>query len=425
MVKWDNRELKIPSPHPKKIFYGWYLVAASWLMAFLVSATSVGIFFKPLLDEFGWSRAQLSLVSSITMLVFAALSPFLGRLIDHFGPRLMLLASAAAQALSSLTYGFAHSLPVVYLGRFLYELKPTHGTQILINHWFIKKRGRALGIISSGIPLGQLVLSPVSQYLITTWGWRNTFYFWAAVTAALVLPLLFFIRDKPIQKGLLPDGVPLPPKDLIFPLPTASLPTFTAGFKINQALRRRSFWLLAATHIICGVTCGLMGTHIVIMATDLGYSAVIGASFLSVQGGVSLLGVLFTGVLSDRLLRHKVLSLTHLIRSLGLWVLVVPLSLGLNNLVLIYAAMALFGFGWFTTSPLVGGLAADLFGNLRMGTLLGIFLSGHMIGMAIGAYTGGLSFQLTGSYQIILFITAALELLACLFAFAIRPPAKP
>jgi MFS family permease len=110
---------------------------------------------------------------------------------------------------------------------------------------------------------------------------------------------------------------------------------------------------------------------------------------------------------------------------LGLWVLVVPLSLGLNNLVLIYAAMALFGFGWFTTSPLVGGLAADLFGNLRMGTLLGIFLSGHMIGMAIGAYTGGLSFQLTGSYQIILFITAALELLACLFAFAIRPPAKP
>ena len=383
----------------KRLFYGWYLVAASWLMAFLVSATSVGIFFKPLLDEFGWSRAELSLVSSVTMLIFAALSPFLGRLIDHYGARLMLLASAAAQTLSSLTYGLAHGLPVVYLGRLLYELKPTHGTQILINHWFIKKRGRALGILSSGIPLGQLVLSPVSQYLITTWGWRETFYFWAAVTAGVVLPMLFFIKDKPQDKGLLPDGDSLNQEEISNLHQPSSSSAKITGFKINEALRQHSFWLLFSTHIICGVTCGLVATHTVIMATDLGYSPIIGASFLSVQGGVSLLGVLVTGVMSDRLSRSRVLSLTHLVRSLGLWVLVVPLLLGTNNLGLLYTAMALFGFGWFTTSPLVAGLAADLFGNLRMGTLLGIILSSHMIGMAIGAYAGGLTFQLTGSYQ--------------------------
>jgi sugar phosphate permease len=406
----------------KRLFYGWYLVAASWLMAFLVSATSVGIFFKPLLDEFGWSRAELSLVSSVTMLIFAALSPFLGRLIDHYGPRLMLLASASAQTLSSLTYGLAHGLPVVYLGRLLYELKPTHGTQILINHWFIKKRGRALGILSSGIPLGQLVLSPVSQYLITTWGWRETFYFWAAVTAGVVLPMLLFIKDKPQDKGLLPDGDSLSQEEIL----NLHQPSFSSakitGFKINEALRQRSFWLLFSTHIICGVTCGLVATHTVIMATDLGYSPIIGASFLSVQGGVSLLGVLVTGVMSDRLSRSRVLSLTHLVRSSGLWVLVVPLLLGINNLGLLYTAMALFGFGWFTTSPLVAGLAADLFGNLRMGTLLGIILSSHMIGMAIGAYAGGLTFQVTGSYKLIFVITASLELVACLFAFIIRPP---
>lgn len=392
-------------------------------MAFLVSATAVGIFFKPLLDEFGWSRAELSLASSVTMLVFAGLSPFLGRLIDHFGPRRMLLASAIAQILSAVTYGLAHNLGVVYVGRFLYELKPTHAMQILINHWFVRKRGRALGILSSGIPLGHLVLSPVSQFLITTWGWRDTFFFWAAVTAAVILPMLFFIRNKPQDKGLLPDGEPEPALEARTAARTRDHIGPASGFKISEALRQRSFWLLAATHLICGITCGLMATHIVIMATDLGYSAIIGASFLSVQGGVSLLGVLVTGVMSDRLSRNKVLSLTHLVRSLGLWVLVVPLLFGANNLALLYAAMALFGFGWFTTSPLVAGLAADLYGNLRMGTLLGILLSSHMIGMAIGALAGGFTFQLTGSYQLIFLITAALELLACLFAYSIHRPA--
>ncbi len=408
----------------KKIFYGWYLVAASWVTAFLVSATAVGIFFKPLLDEFGWSRAQLSLVSSITMLVFAVLSPFLGRLIDRFGPRLMLLAAAAAQILSSLTYGLAQSLPAVYLGRLLYELKPTHAAQILINQWFVKKRGRALGIIASGIPLGQLVLSPISQYLITSWGWRETFYFWAAVTAVIVLPMLFFIKDRPRDKGLQPDGDALFTEGHESLSNTAAAPQNRVGYNVKEALRQRSFWLLAATHIICGITCGLMGTHLVILATDLGYSAIIGASFLSVQGGISLLGVLVTGVISDRLSRKNVLSITHLIRSLGLWVMVVPLLCGMNNLAVLYIAMVIFGFGWFTTSPLVAGLAADLFGNLRMGSLLGIMLSSHMIGMALGAYAGGLSFQITGSYHLILILTAGLEILAGFFAMAIRQPLR-
>ncbi len=408
----------------KKIFYGWYLVAASWVTAFLVSATAVGIFFKPLLDEFGWSRAQLSLVSSITMLVFAVLSPFLGRLIDRFGPRLMLLAAAAAQILSSLTYGLAQSLPAVYLGRLLYELKPTHAAQILINQWFVKKRGRALGIIASGIPLGQLVLSPISQYLITSWGWRETFYFWAAVTAVIVLPMLFFIKDRPRDKGLQPDGDALFTEGHESLSNTAAAPQNRVGYNVKEALRQRSFWLLATTHIICGITCGLMGTHLVILATDLGYSAIIGASFLSVQGGISLLGVLVTGVISDRLSRKNVLSITHLIRSLGLWVMVVPLLCGMNNLAVLYIAMVIFGFGWFTTSPLVAGLAADLFGNLRMGSLLGIMLSSHMIGMALGAYAGGLSFQITGSYHLILILTAGLEILAGFFAMAIRQPLR-
>ena len=406
-----------------RLFYGWYIVAASWMMAFLITGTSVGIFFKPLLDEFGWDRATLSMVSAIAMLVFAGFSPFLGRLIDRFGPRAMLLVGSVAQILSNVSNGLASGLVGIYIGRFLYELKPTHSTQVLINHWFVKNRGKALGILSTGVPLGTLLLSPFSQYLILVWGWRLTMFFWAGVTAVMVLPLLLLIRDKPEQKGLVPDGKYSDVQHLKKPSPSLhnttpiKLPEHP-GQSLAQAIKNRSLWLISATHLICGIGCGLIGTHTVIFATDLGYSAIIGASFLSVQGGVSLFGVLVTGHMSDRMARNLVLTMTHFIRSLSFVLLVVAIVFH-GSLWVLYLAMALFGFGWFTTSPLVGGLVADLYGNLRMGTILGVLLACHIVGMSIGTYAGGISYQLTHSYFSIFLIQSILEFLAAVLAFSI------
>ncbi len=168
--------------------------------------TPMGIFFKPLLDEFGWTRDQLSLASSVTLLVFAILSPFLGRVIDRFGPKRMMLASVFSQIIASVVSGFAKNLGMIYLGRMLLEFKPIHANQVMINNWFVKKRGRALGFYSTGIPLGQLALAPLSQILIISWGWRETYYFWAVVVAVIMLPLLFFMKDRPKDKGQQTDG---------------------------------------------------------------------------------------------------------------------------------------------------------------------------------------------------------------------------
>ena len=420
----DNKETNtgITSGTKTKIYYGWYLVIASWLMTFLVYAVSPGLFFKPLLDEFQWDRATLSSISSIVMLIFAGLFPFIGRLIDHFGPRIMLIATAVIQVLSSIVCGLAQSIWAIFISRFLYELKPAHGTQVLINRWFIKKRGRALGIISTSMPLGQMVLSPLSQYLIITWGWRETIFFWSILMAVFALPLIILVRDDPQKKGLLPDGYT---EEKFKPgnLSETSIRQGT-GLTLKAILRSRSLWLLYPAHLICGITCGLLLIHTVVFATDLGYSSLIGASFLSVQGGVSMLGVIATGVLSDRWHRSKVLSLTHFVRSLGILLVVIAILTGGQALWLLFAAMALFGLGFFATSPLVGGLVADLFGNLRMGTVIGLIFSSHAIGMAIGVYAGGITYQLTGSYLDIFLMLVFLELLACILTFLIKNPAK-
>jgi len=409
-----------------RFFYGWHMVAASWVMTFLPPAVAVGIFFKPMLEEFGWDRATLSLVHTVALIVFAAASPFLGRLIDRFGPRAMLFVCVATQTLTSVVNGLAANIWHLYIGRFLYEIKPFHSTQVLISRWFVKKRGKALGIVASGMPIGTLILSPVSQYLILIWGWRMTMFFWAGIAFIVLLPLTLFVRDKPEDKGYGPDGEPLrravpvdsSPQQRIDALETKS--GIEAGSSLSEAARASSFWLLMATQFICGIGCGFMMTHIVIFATDMGYSEMIGATFLSVQGGANLVGVLVTGHMSDRIARNRVLALTHFIRSVSFIVVVISILLGGGSLWMLYVAMAIFGFGWFTTAPLSFGLVADLFGYVRMGTIIGVTVSCHMIGMAIGAYAGGVTFELTHSYYSFFLIQGILEFLAAVFAFAIK-----
>lgn len=417
---------KIPLTNKPGFFYGWYLVVASWVMMFLWPAVAVGIFFKPMLEEFGWDRATLSSVQTVALIAFAVATPFMGQLIDRFGPRAMLFVCVAAQTLAGVVNGVATNIWHLYIGRFVYEIRAIHSTQVLINRWFVKKRGRALGMVAAGIPIGTLILSPISQYLILIWGWRMTMLFWAGVNFVILLPLTLFIRDNPEDKGYGPDGEPLHKATPVGPSPgqkSDALETkagIKAGISLSQAAKTISLWLLCASHFICGIGCGFMMTHIVIFATDFGYSEMIGASLLSVQGGVNLAGVLLTGYMSDRIARNKVLALTHFIRSISFVTIVIFIFLGGGSLWLLYIAIALFGFGWFTTAPLMAGLVADLFGYLRMGTIMGVALACHIFGMAIGAYAGGVTFELTGSYYSFFRIQGMLELLAAIFAFAIK-----
>jgi sugar phosphate permease len=258
--------------------------------------------------------------------------------------------------------------------------------------------------------------------LISTWGWRSAIFFWAGITAVVGLPLvLILVRNKPEDMGLLAYG------DISVNAATSASAAVPAAGQANgqwlslaEILLSSSFWLLIATQCFCGVSCGLMMTHTVIFVTDLGYSALIGATCLSVQGGVSLLGVLVTGPLSDKMPRNRVLALTHLIRSISFVTLVVAIVLAGKSLWMVYLAMALFGFGWFTTAPLAAGLVADLFGFARLGTIIGVILASHMIGMAVGTYAGGITFQITGSYAGVFIFTAALEFIAAAFAVIIK-----
>ena len=333
----------------------------------------------------------------------------------------MLFVGTIIQAVSSAISGLAINIVHIYIGRILYEMRSTASIQVLINRWFVKKRGKAQSIAAAGMPLGAVALIPLSQYLIISWGWRTTMLFWAGVVFVIMLGLTFFVKDRPEDTGVGVDGEPLAatPEHLVKEV-SFTQARVEKGSTLSESLRTGAFWLLLTTAIICGIGCGFMMTHIVIFATDIGYSEMIGASFLSIHGVFTFVGVLFTGYLSDRIARKKVLALTHLVRGLSFVTIVLSLIFAGGPLWLLYIAMALFGLGWFTTAPLASGLVADLFGYLRMGTIVSLVTAGHMIGTAIGVYGGGITFEMTHSYHLFFFIQGGLEFLAAIFAFAIR-----
>ncbi len=420
-----SSQQRIPRVNQTRFFYGWYMVIASWIMVFLINAVAVAVFFKPMLEDFGWDRATLSSVQLVGLLIFAVASPFLGQLVDRFGPRLTILACVLPQVLSSVINGLATNIGDLYLARFFYGVSVLYYTQVLINRWFKKKRGMAQGILATAYPVGSMVLAPVSQQLILLWDWRLTMFFWAGVTLLLTLPLALTIRNSPEEMGWEPDGKLTDTKPIDLSSPPVSIaavvsPEARAGLGFFKAAKTVPFWLLSLTHFVCGTGCGFMMTHIVIFATDMKYPDMIAASLLSVQGGFNLIGVLATGYLSDQVSRSKVLALTHFVRTLSFAVFIVFILSGGGSLWLLYLAMAIFGFGWYTTAPLTAGLVADLFGGSRMGTILGAANSFHMLGMAIGAYAGGFIFELTGSYLLFFVIQCSLSLLVSFFPLAIK-----
>lgn len=408
---------------PEK-FYGWYIIAASWVLVFLYNSMSVNVFFKPILEEFGWDRATLASVQSVSMIVFMIASPFLGHIVDRFGPKAMLLACEIAQIVSGLINAAASNILHLYVSRIFFGLNAIPGTQVLINHWFVKRRGFALGVLSTGIPIGTMLLVPFSQYLILQWGWRPVMLFWSAVIFIVAIPLVLMMKNNPEDKGTGPDRRPSEAAPLIdvSPQSAEAKPAIKPGSSLIEAAGTGSFWFLSITQLICGIGCGFMMTHNIIFATDMGFSDMAAASLVSLQGGLNLAGVLVMGYVSDRIARKNALSLTHFVRSVAFVAIAVFIILGglKGQPWLLYVGVGLFGFGWFTTAPLVAALVADLFGSMRMGTILGVALACHMLGMATGSYAGGIIFELTGSYLPFFLIQGVLEFIAVAFAFFMK-----
>jgi len=414
------------------VYYGWTIIGISFVNLAITFGIwySFSVFFLAILKEFGWGRAASAGVFSTFMVVHSLVAIVIGSLIDRFGARRViplgsilvvvgLVASSRVQALYQLylLYGVVTAVGICSMG-FL-----THG--IIIPNWFVKKRGLALGMAMSGIGVGMQIIVPITQSVISRFGWRAAYCVLAAIVLIIVIPLnAVFQRRNPAEVGELTDGGKIPQKNenrLKEEQPTALNPeNETKDWTLGSTLKTRRFWLLFITFFFTPMA--IQGTliHQVAHVTDRGFSPEIGAFFFGLVGIMGSVGKILFGYLSDRIGREKAFTIGAGCAFLGVLNLM-SVRPGLE--VLLYGYAVLFGLGYGAIAPIFPARAADLFQGAHFGRIYGFLAFSAGFGGGAGTWISGKVFDVTASYHMaFLGVLTVLVIIAPLFWFTSPPP---
>ena len=407
----------------RSIFYGWWILAgavAAMALGSGVSFWSFQLYVDPLETEFGWSRAQVSLGFSFSLLVAGLTGPLVGRWVDARGARSAIVVGGALASLSYLLLATTDSLWQWYVYncinaafRHLMFFIPF---QALISRWFDRRRGLALGVLATGFSMGGFIVVPVMRAVIDAFGWDGSFVFSGAVVAALYLPLgLLLVRNSPAEIGAFADGEPPPADEPDRPVHSAS------GFTLGQALRTPYFWVLAAAMTL--FFYGLFGwlVHLVPFYESIGVSRSVAALLVSLAAGFGILARLAFGALADRIRRLEFAAM-GLLAFLMAAVTALIIDSG-------PAGIAVFIVFWVAGSgggPLLEPLLLPrAFGLAHFGAILGTFGVIETVGLIASPAITGLIFDSTGSYDwaLVMFVAAhALAFVLFLVAGRMRLP---
>ncbi len=404
------------------IHYGWVVVA----VAFLTMLTTAGAMGLPgalilsLNQEFGWDTGEISSALALRLMLFGLMGPFAAALIERYGVRNIVLTAVAlivAGLLAALVMSRLWQLVllwglVVGVGSGLTAL--VLGA-IVSSRWFTAHRGLVLGMLTASSATGQLVFLPLGAWLVVHVGWRAALIPSIAGLGLAALLVILFMRDRPADVGLLPFGERGEPKA------GAAAPPRPAIAQALSALREASgsatFWILAATFFICGLsTNGLIQTHFIALCADFGMPPVEAASALAMMGVFDFVGTILSGWLSDRYDNRWLLFWYYGLRGLSL--LFLPSSTfslyGLSVFAMFY------GLDWIATVPPTVKLAASTFGREKAGLMFGWIFAAHQVGAAVAAYGAGFTRAELATYLPAFYSAGAMCLVAALLAISIR-----
>jgi MFS family permease len=405
-----------------RIFYGWYVLAASFFLLFFQSGArfSFGIMFKPMIAELGWNRTSISSVFFLHMVFFALALSVAGKLYDRYGPRWVIFVSTVLLAGGYMCTALVRSLWQFYLFYGILAAVGTGGASVpliasLMSKWFEKRRGLAISLALSGTCLGQFVLVPIFNRFVLTYSWRTSYLFIGLVILVLnTLLALAVIKGDPVDLGFKPYGHKNA-NDAVDPNPSTVSAAHDPDLNLPQAMKTYSFWLFLIFMFICGSGDFLVATHLVPFVTDYGVSPTAAANMLALYGLMGLGGLLVAGPISDLIGNKIPIALTFVLRLL-LFMLILKYHTPLS----FYIFAAGFGFTWLVTAPLTTTLVGRLYGFAHVGIISGFITTVHHLGGGFWAYMGGLLFDQTGSYQIIFIFSAVLAVIATICTMAIK-----
>lgn len=409
------------------IFYGWKIVSIGIIGMVLIYGIrhSFAVFFSPLLDEFGWSRGNISIMLSLNIFVYGFLAPAAGILADRWKARMVIPLGIAILGFGTAGCSWARDLWHFYL--FFGILIPLgsafSGWPILapaLMNWFVKRRGLVMGLGQMGGGLS-FVYSIFVEFVILHYGWRLTFLVMAGALVLLLLPLyLLFFYYRPQDRGLRPYGWDSAgTKQSSAQKGTAAKTPLARDWSLSRILCSSQLLLLVLSYaLFWGIGGYLVLAHQVRFAEDAGYSGMFSVSLFALLGITLFLGQLM-GFISDWMGREKAGTLAAALSIIALLALISVRDNSRPWLLYVYSICFGLGGGLFTPTIFAG--SADIFYGRYFGAVSGLLLTGMGVGGIFGPWLGGYLFDLTGSYIPAFILCLICIALACVLFWAAAP----
>ncbi|NRA83856.1 MAG: MFS transporter, partial [Gammaproteobacteria bacterium] len=400
----------------KKFFFGWWIVLGTIIgvsLGYSVISMSFGTFIKEFQTSFGWSRGEISFGATVIGITAIFFFPYVGTLVDKHGVRKVMLPSIIAfgftiMAMSLITDSIWHLYAMcVLIPIFGAGTAPMTYSRILVS-WFNKKRGLALGLGLSGVGLGTTIVPFISGYFIEHYSWREAYLAIGMLIIVVVFPIAYFLfKEKPADLGLTQDGVSADEVDEAQADPSNSKTVI--GYTAKEALKTKSFWLMAGSFLITGLTTSTVLVHLVPMMMDRGMTLQEAIGTFAYLGLSIVGGRLIAGYLMDRFFAPFVVVIFLIGPVIGL----------------AFFAMGASGFEATICTGLIGiaiGAEFDVmafftsryFGQRSFGAIYGYNYSAFKVGASVGPLIMGISYDQFGRYTEVLWAMSGVMLIACI-----------
>ncbi|MBN1191929.1 MAG: MFS transporter [Dehalococcoidales bacterium] len=411
-------------PGKGKLFYGYWVLTASFLLN-IVSAgcgpISFSFFVTSLARDLNWSRTEIMTAFTIFFVCSAIGGPLCGRLVHHYGGRKVIALGGLLACIGYLLISRMNDLWQYYIGYSIvgFSVAATGPviTSLIVSNWFVRNRGVAIGVMSMGAGTAGLIFtSLVIVVMLPNLGWSNTYLTFAIMTAVITIPLgALLIRTRPADVGLQPDG-----NTGLDNTESVHAGTHHAeGLPFRKALSTWTFWFLAIAILFISTHMGIMQNQIPHLE-DLGFSAGILASTMSIVAIVSAVGPLIFGWLSDKIKIKTTSIIAVLLLVIGVLLL---LNIEIDSpawFIWMYAIILGLGIGgWMANMSL---LTSHNFGLIAYGTIFGVLNAFQSLGGAVSPIFSGYFYDKTGSYDMAFITMMVLIALGLPFILALRRP---
>jgi len=382
----------------------WVLVAAAVLLLAVTmgSRTVFGLFISPLNSATGLGVATISFAIAVSQLTWGVAQPLVGVLAERHGAARVIVAGSLLAALASALLPFADSAVLLVAVLAVSGIAATVGSPSLLvgtvsQRVSAERRGLVAGIVGAGGPLGQLVLAPATQAVISLAGWVTAAFSIAAL-ALVALPLALAFRRGPAPAAAAAQAAP------------------QAGATLREALASRGFWLINATFFVCGLHVFFLVTHLPGVIELCGLPASVAGLSLAVLGLFNIAGSIGAGWVIQRTSMKWTLAWLFAARAAG-----IALFLAAPKTELTVLAFSVWmGLTYMAVLPPTAGLIGKLYGTQRLPTLLGITFMLHQVGAFLGSWLGGVFVEATGSYDGMWMLDLTLAIAAATLALTIR-----